>query len=505
MEFGFAFWKGSAHTWDISMKTHYLACDLGAESGRLMLGSIEDGRLELTELHRFPNTPVKLQGTLTWNISALLESVKVGLKKAAALKLPLASISTDSWGVDYMLYTPTGSPIKPTYHYRDSRTARGVEHVKAKVDWKTVFDETGIQFMPLNTIYQLAAESPARLAQAQQLLLIGDAFNYFLSGVAKAEESLASTSQLYNPRTKNWSPLLLKALGLPERLFPEIVSSGTVLGNLKADLAQEVGLEDLRVIASCSHDTGAAVAAVPATGENWAYLSSGTWSLMGVELKSPIITDASRELNFTNEIGFGGTVRLLKNIIGLWLVQECRRHWAQAGQDYDYATLARLASEAPPFVSLINPGDQRFVSPEDMPARIAAFCRETGQPEPITPGAMIRCILESLALFYRRTLQQVEQLVGRKIERLHIVGGGSQNALLNQFTANALQIPVVTGPVEATAAGNIIIQAIALGHMPSLAAGRECIRTSFAMGEFQPRDAAEWDAAYQRLQKLVKL
>lgn len=486
------------------MNTHYLACDLGAESGRLMLGTLAEGRLELKELHRFSNTPVKANGSLTWNIRALFDSLQAGLKKAAALNLPISSISTDSWGVDYMLYGQNGALLEPTFHYRDSRTARGVENVKSKVDWQTIFGETGIQFMALNTIYQLAAEVPERLARAKQLLLIGDAFNHYLCGVARAEESLASTTQLYNPRAKTWSTALLDALNLPETLFPAIVPSGTRLGKLRAELAREAGLPQLDVVASCSHDTGAAVAAVPASGENWAYLSSGTWSLMGVELPSPIITDASRELNFTNEIGFGGSVRLLKNIIGLWLVQECRRHWEQAGQKYDYAALAKLAGEAPPFVSLINPGDARFVSPENMPARIAAFCKETGQPEPATPGATIRCVLESLALFYRRTLQQVEQLIGKKIERLHIVGGGSQNALLNQFTANALQIPVVTGPVEATAAGNILIQAIALGHLPSLAAGREAIRRSFDMGQFQPQDAAQWQSAFARMQKLMK-
>ena len=485
------------------MKTYYLACDLGAESGRVMLGALSDGRLELRELHRFPNTPLKVDGALHWDIPRLLESLKTGLQKAAALSLPIASISTDSWGVDYMLYDQQKKLMSPTFHYRDSRTARGVEAVKARVDWETIFAETGIQFMTLNSIYQLAAESPERLAQARLVLLIGDAFNYYLCGVAKAEVSLASTTQLYNPRTLVWSKTLLDQLGIPEPLFPEIIPSGTRLGRLTTELMRETGINAMEVIASCSHDTGAAVAAVPASGEHWAYLSSGTWSLMGVELAAPIITNASRELNFTNEIGFGGTVRLLKNIIGLWLVQECRRHWSSEGKDYDYATLAKLAGEAPAFVSLINPGDARFVSPDNMPARIAAYCRETGQPEPATPGAMIRCILESLALFYRRTLLQVEQIIGHKVERLHIVGGGSQNVLLNQFAANAMQIPVLTGPVEATAAGNILVQAIALGHLPSLSVAREVVRRSFEMGRFEPKDSPQWTAAYERLQKLM--
>jgi rhamnulokinase len=486
------------------MTTHYLACDLGAESGRLILGTLTDGRLTLEELHRFPNGPVKTDGSLHWDILKLFGELRGALKKAGERKLPVASISTDSWGVDYVLLDDDGNLIPPTFHYRDGRSARGVTNAKARADWNTIFAETGIQFMAFNSIFQLAAEAPERLARARRILLIGDAFNFLLSGVARAEESLASTSQLYNPRTRTWSKLLLERLGLAEKLFPEIVPSGTRLGPLKADLARESGLGAVEVLASCSHDTGAAVAAVPAAGEGWAYLSSGTWSLMGVELPAPVITDASREFNFTNEIGFGGSVRFLKNIIGLWLVQECRRHWSKEGRDFDYATLTRLAEEAPPFVSLINPADARFIPPDDMPARIASFCKETGQPLPAGPGAMIRCVLESLALLYRRTLRNMEQLIGKRVERLHIVGGGSQNRLLNQFAANAVQVPVLTGPVEATAAGNILVQAVALGHLPSLAAGREAIRLSSEMGQFLPQDPAPWNAAAERLEKLMQ-
>jgi rhamnulokinase len=357
--------------------------------------------------------------------------------------------------------------------------------------------------MPLNTIYQLAAEAPARLKQAHRLLLIGDGFNFLLSGVARAEESMASTSQLYNPRTKSWSRLLLEALDIPAGLFAPIVPSGTRLGPLRPELARETGLEGLEVIAACSHDTGAAVAAVPGSGEGWAYLSSGTWSLMGVELPAPIITDPCRELNFTNEIGYGGSVRLLKNIIGLWIVQECRGQWAKQGSDYDYATLTQMAAAAPAFVSLINPADPRFLSPGDMPARIAAYCQETGQPSPSSSGAVIRCALESLALLYRRTGLQIEQLTRRKIERLHIVGGGARNGLLNQFTANALQIPVLAGPVEATAAGNILVQAIASGRLALLGEAREVVRASSEITQVDPCDAPEWEAANRRWEQLI--
>ena len=485
------------------MTTHYLACDLGAESGRLMLGSLDAGKLSLEELHRFPNTPIKSDGSLCWDIPRLFGQLKAGLRKAGALKVPIASISTDSWGVDYLLIDARSEIIPPVFHYRDPRTARGVARVRASVGWPNIFDETGIQFMPLNTLYQLATEPSERLARAERILMIADAFNFFLCGQAAIEESNASTTQFYNPSTRQWSKKLLAALNLPERLLPAIVPSGTRLGRLRKELADETGLPPMEVIASCSHDTGAAVAAVPAdSSTSWAYLSSGTWSLLGVELPAPLITDACREMNFTNEIGYGGSVRLLKNISGLWLVRECRRAWAAGGQHLDYETLIKLAAETSPFVSLINPMDARFVAPENMPEAIAAFCRETGQPAPTMPGAFIRCTLESLAMLYRRTFRQIEQLVRRKIERLYVVGGGSRNALLNQFTADALQIPVLAGPVEATAAGNVLVQAITLGHVNSLSAAREIVRDSLPASRVNPNAAAPWDSAWERFTKL---
>ncbi len=483
------------------MPTHYLACDLGAESGRVILGTLRNGKLALEELHRFPNTPIKAEGSLYWDIPHLFKEIKTGLKKAAQLKIPISSVSCDSWGVDYMLFDAVGAIIPPTFHYRDRRAARGVENAYAKVKWPTIFAETGIQLMAINTIFQLAAESPERLARADRLLLIGDGINAMLSDVAKAEVSLASTSQLYNPRSRGWSRRLINALNLPLKLFPPIIPSGTALGPLQREIVQETGLTGVQVIATCSHDTGAAVAGVPAFGQNWAYISSGTWSLMGVELPGPIVTEACRELNFTNEIGYGGTVRLLKNIVGLWIIQECRRTWAKAGQELDYAKLTELATAAPPFVSLINPTDPRFINPDDMPEKIAAFCRETEQPVPESPGAVVRCVLESLALLYRRTLKQIEQLTGIRFERVHVVGGGSKNSLLSQFTANALQIPVLAGPMEATAAGNILIQAITLEHLPSLAAARDVVRQSMEVSIIHPHAPEEWMKAYERFSK----
>jgi rhamnulokinase len=481
------------------MKRSYLAIDLGAESGRVMLGTLSESRLSLDELHRFPNAPLHVADSLCWDIPALLDGVKAGLRKAADLKVAVASISTDSWGIDYVLLDEHGAILEPTFHYRDARTARGVERVRSLVPWPEVFAETGIQFLPMNTLYQLAAEPPERLSRARQLLLVGDAINYFLCGVARAEESLASTTQLYNPQTGDWSLRLLRAVQLPREIFPAIVPSGTKLGTLKPELARETGLDIAEVIAGCSHDTGAAVAAIPAQGGDWAYISSGTWSLMGAELSSPLLTEQCREFNFTNEIGFGRSIRLLKNIVGLWIVQECRREWARAGTDLDYATMMRLAGEAPPFVSLIHADDPRFLAPGDMPAKIDAFCRETKQPMPDTPGATIRCVLESLALLYGRTLRQLEQLTGRSIQRLHIVGGGSKNKLLSQFTAHALGIPVLAGPVEATALGNVLVQAIARGDLPSLGTARELVAQSFAVTAYEPGDTAVWDAAGQRL------
>jgi rhamnulokinase len=481
---------------------HYLACDLGAESGRVMLGTLASKKIELRELHRFANVPLREENSLHWNIPNLIIEIKEGLRRAAATGLSFESISTDSWGVDYILFDASGAMMEPVYHYRDPRTRHGVERVFKLVTWEQIFEQTGIQYMPINTLFQLASEDPARLRTAQFLLGVGDAVNYFLSGAAKLDVSMASTFQLYHPRTKGWSEELIQRLQLPRHIFPEIVNSGSRLGPLRLELRNEIGLSELQVIATCSHDTGAAVAGVPAAGEGWAYLSSGTWSLMGVELHEPVITRESREMNFTNEVGYGGTIRLLKNLSGLWLIQECRREWARLGKTFDYATLTRLAEEAPPFVSLINPAAEEFIAPSSMPEQMAAACRRAQLPVPGNEGAYIRCALESLALLYRRTLLQLERLTGSKIERVHVVGGGSNNDLLNQFTANALQVPVFAGPAEATAMGNILIQAITLGHIASLNAGREVIRNSTVLREFRPRDAESWSEAYERFRGL---
>jgi len=481
---------------------NYLACDLGAESGRLMLGRLGNGRISLEEVYRFPNVPLQVNGSLCWDIAALWSEFQNGLRKAGALGIPIHSISTDSWGLDYVLLDASDKLIEPTFHYRDSRTTRGVANLTTKIDWPTLFGETGIQFMPINTVYQLAAESPERLKRARKLLMIADAFNFFLSGVPRSEESLASTSAIYNPRTRGWSPKVIGALEMPADVFAPIVHSGSSLGSLKPKIRDETRLANINVLASCSHDTGAAVAAVPACGASWAYISSGTWSLMGVERTQPVLTDACRELNFTNEIGFAGTVRLLKNIVGLWIVQECRREWARQDRDHDYATLTQKAAAAPPLRPLINPADPRFIAPGDMPKRISDYCVESGQMPPDGVGETVRCALESLALQYRRSLREIERLTGERIGQLHIVGGGSQNQLLNQFTANATGIPVIAGPVEATALGNITVQAITSGELSSLEDARALIAASFEMEIFEPQKQELWDSAAARFEKL---
>ncbi len=486
--------------------TRYLACDLGAESGRVMMITLEEKKLKLEEIYRFSNGAVRINGSLRWNHLRLFDEMKKGLRKAAALGLEFHGVSTNSWGVDYIYLHGQEVCLTEGYHYRDSRTEAYPKAAFATVPAETIFEETGIQFMFINTLYQLIVDVKTRpqvLELADRFLMVGDYYNWLFSGVGKIEVSMASTSQIYNPRTKSWSSLLIKKFGIPERLFPEIVASGTVLGPLTKEMTEETGLQNVRVIASCSHDTANAVVAVPGEGDDWAYLSSGTWSLLGVEVPEPVITPKSREYNFTNEVGYGHTIRFLKNISGLWLIQECRRAWASEGSDYNYDQITKMAAEALPLVSLVNPNDERFSKSGEMPRRIAEFCQETGQPVPETHGAMIRCCLESLALLYRRTLEQLEECTGKKIRKIHIVGGGSKNELLNQFSANATGREILAGPVEATAAGNGLVQALALGHLPDLVAARAMIRASFKIESYHPTDVRVWKTAYERFVKLV--
>lgn len=486
---------------------HYIACDLGAESGRVILGSLTDGRLILEEVHRFPTGAIKIMGSMRWDLLRIFDELKIGLRKIADRKLPVRSLSVDSWGVDYVLFNSKHPMLGLPHHYRDPRTDKIFEPALKDGGRELIFSETGIQFMAINMLYQFIAEVEQNrdlLGIADQFLNIGDYLNYAFSGVARNEESNASTTQIYNPRTRSWSKALIERFAFPAKLFPEVVPSGTVLGRLLPEVQEETNLRDAQVIATCSHDTGAAVAAVPATeGDNWAYLSSGTWSLIGVELPQPLINDEALAQNFTNELGFGGTVRFLKNIVGLWILQECRREWVKRGQELSYGQISEAAEDAEPFRSLINPNDARFVKAGGMPEKIQAFCRETSQPAPETPGQYARCIYESLALLYRTMLATLEQLTGRNIKRLHIVGGGSQSRLLNQFAASATKRTVLAGPVEATAIGNLLIQAIALGDIESLTGLRKVVADSFSIQTYEPEEGAAWDAAYERFGKLT--
>lgn len=482
---------------------YYIACDLGAESGRVILGHLQEGKLQFEEVHRFANGAVRIQDSVRWNILGIFDELKQGLRAVAARGLPIAGVSVDSWGVDYVMYNKRQPMVSTPYQYRDSRTEKTYAETLDTVGKELIFAETGIQFMSLNTLYQLIAEvadNPELVAAADHFLNIADYFHFLFSGVAKAEVSLASTTQIYNPKTRDWSAKLIEQFRFPASLFPKIVDSGTRLGKLTPELCAETGLSaDIEVIASCSHDTGAAVAAVPAEGDDWAYLSSGTWSLIGVELPEPLVNGAARENNFTNEAGFAGTTRFLKNIVGLWLLQESRRMWQRQGQELDYAEINKLAEQAEPFRSLIDPIDPRFMAPDNMLEEIAAACRESSQPEPASPGQFARCILESLAILYGKSLDTLEELTGRKISQLHIVGGGSQSKLLNQFAANATGRTVLAGPVEATAIGNLLIQAIALGDLKSLDELRRIVRDTFEIETFEPNDANLWRDAANRV------
>jgi len=483
----------------------FLGVDLGAESGRVIAGCFDGRRMELEPLHRFSNGPVSTADTLRWNVLALWSEIQEGLARGAArYGGRVASIGVDTWGVDYVLLSKTGELLGQPWHYRDARTRGMLDLAFTRVPRKEIFAETGLQFIEFNTLFQLLAmqkRDPELLNLADRLLLIPDFFNWLLSGSRVVEFTNATTTQCFHPAKGEWAYDLLRRFGLPTGIFPEVVPPGTKLGPLREGIAQRTGLKRIEVVAPATHDTGAAVAAVPTeqTGSaNWAYISSGTWSLMGVELRQAILTDRALELNVTNEGGIDGTYRLLKNIMGLWLVQECRRAFEKRGRSFDYAQLAQLAAEAPPLRSLVNPDDRRFLNPDDMPTALQTWCRDHGEPVPESEGALIRCALDSLAMRYRMVLGWLEELTGTQVEVIHIVGGGSQNELLNQLTANACGRPVVAGPVEATALGNVLVQARSAGELATLEDIREVVRNSSELKRYEPRDTAAFEQAYAR-------
>lgn len=497
-------------------KQGYVAFDLGAESGRAMLAVLSNDKLELTEAHRFPNAPQRLPSGLHWDLTGLWANLVEGLRECGKLarekKVKLVSLGVDTWGVDYGLIGAGGELLGIPFAYRDARNAPAMEATLKKLGGKKLYDATGISSMPFNTLFQLVAakeREPGLLTLANaggRLLFMPDLLHYFFSGAPAVEATIASTSQMIDPRTGKWAVGLLKGLGLPTRALGKIVPAGTRVGTLRAEIAADAGVDEIGVIVPGSHDTASAVAAVPADesrGKNWAYLSSGTWSLMGVELDKPMLGDKAREAGFTNERGVGGKIRFLKNIAGLWLVQECRRDFARRGREFSYQQLADLAARAEPFRTLIDPGYAPFASPGEMPAKIAQFAGKTGQKAPSSPGQFVRACLESLALTYRRTLGGIESLTGRHVAVLHIVGGGGRNTLLNQMTADAIGRRVVVGPYEATAVGNALTQAIGAGKVRGLAHLRAIVRESFDPVTYEPRERAAYEKAGERFEKYV--
>jgi len=490
--------------------SRHVAIDLGADSGRVIAGELRNGILTTSDLARFANAPLVLHDGLRWNLPALYAGALEGLTRAGGSGENVASISVDSWAVDYV-YASTEEPLLGLpYCYRDKRLEGALERAFALVSSDEIYAETGVQFMVYNTLYQLHDDTvrrPRLTGLAECILPIADHLNFLLCGHMATDRSMASTTQLFNPRHGAWSSFLPERLGISRRLLPRVVPSATVLGPVGSYLALP-HLQGTQVVASCSHDTAAAVAAAPGEGQDWAYLCSGTWSLLGVELDAPLISADSRLANFTNELGAENTVRFLRNIAGLWILQECRREWASAsGAPPDHRILMEEATASPPLQALINTGDPRFLRPGSMPEKIRSYCRETGQPLPSSRGEIARCILESLALEYARTLRELETLAGRTMRRLHLVGGGSRNTLLNQLTADACGVEVLAGPAEATAIGNILLQALALGLVRSLAHLREIVRASFPLARFLPQagGAKTWANARQIHSRLPSL
>lgn len=474
------------------MGKHYIAVDLGASSGRTIVGTLNDGKLTLKEMNRFWNGPTEIDGTLYWDFVHLFRNISEGI--AIAKKEfgdGLVSMGVDTWGVDFGLFDVDGKLLGNPVNYRDSRTAGMFDKVFERVPKAEVFAQTGIQFMELNTLYQLMAlslENSVQYRTADKLLFVPDLLNYWLTGEQKAERTFASTSQFYNPVTKDWAFDLLEKCGIRTDLFAELVDPGTVIGDM----------DGLPVVAVGSHDTASAFAAVPVLeGEQSAFLSSGTWSLLGTELPQAVINDDALAANFTNEVGVCDTIRFLKNLSGLWILQELRRVWNEAGYDYSWKCMDKLADEAEPLKYYFDPADPVFATPGDMPSRIQDWCETTGQGRPDSHGAIIRATYENLALLYADTYATLETLSGRSLDTLRIVGGGSNNFALDQFAANAIGKTVVTGPIEATAIGNLITQMLAMGDIQSLAEGRKIVADSFAdeTKVYEPQDADCWQGA----------
>lgn len=486
----------------------FAAIDLGAQSGRVAVGRFDGERLSISEVHRFPNVPVRTRNTLNWDILRLYQDATDGLRAAAREAGRVDSVAADSWAVDFGLLDQNGRLLQNPVHYRDDRRARAVGGVLAEVPARDLYERTGIQLIPINTVFELgamAAERDPALEAAETLLLIPDLMHYWLCGARTSELTNATTTQCFDPRTGTWAVDVLERLDVPTRLLPDVLQPGTKLERLSDRVADDTRLGGAVVVAVATHDTASAVAAVPFRRPSSAFISAGTWSLVGLEVQQPVISDASFAANLTNEGGVGSTFRLLRNVTGLWLLHECRRAWALEGDDYSFDQLVALAKEAPALRSLIEPNDPAFSEQGDMPARVRAFCAHTGQPEPLEPGAVVRCILESLALKHAQTIEVLASVTGTVPEEIHLVGGGSRNELLCRWTAGAAGIPVLAGPEEATLLGNFLVQAMSLGELASIDDGREIVRTSFAPTIYEPQDTAAWREARERFVRAVAL
>lgn len=483
----------------------FLAVDFGAGSGRTILGTIDD-KIKLEEIHRFPNLQIKMLGHYHWDVLALFNELKQGLTRAAAQgHKDVLGIGVDTWGVDFGLIGKNSTLLGNPVAYRDARTDGMMEVAFEKISKKDIYQYTGIQFMQLNTIFQLVSMVQDRhlfLDVAEDFMFTPDLFNFLMTGEKVSEYTIASTSQLLNARERNWEKEIFSKLDIPFRMMPPIIQPGTVVGTLLKDVADETGLPQLDVIAPACHDTASAVAAVPAKSKNWAYLSSGTWSLLGVEVDEPIITQESLDNNFTNEGGVGGTIRFLRNTMGMWLLEGCKKSWESNGKTYDYGQLLDMAAQAKAFKCIIDPDNGLFLNPPDMPTAINEFCNRQGITPPENKGEYVRCILESLALKYRYIIEKINQMKKEPIDALHIVGGGSQNHLLNQFTADATGLPVIAGPIEATALGNILVQALAKKKIESLAEGRQLVANSFPLKNYEPADTNAWNDMYEKVKTM---
>ncbi|MDZ7638290.1 MAG: rhamnulokinase family protein [Bryobacterales bacterium] len=484
----------------------FLAFDLGAESGRGIVGILSAGNLALREIHRFANTPVRLPQGLFWDSLRLFHEIEEGIRLVGKEGTLLDGIGVDTWGVDFGLTGQDGTLVENPRCYRDARTDGILEAAFARMPKEEIYARTGIQFLQFNTLFQLYAmqkSGASSLAAAHSLLMMPDLLNFWLSGKAVSEITIASTSQIYDPTAGNWDRQLLESFGVSSSILLELVPPGSRLGTLVPHLAETTRVNpETPIYAAAGHDTACAVAAVPAAvGGDWCYISSGTWSLMGAELDGPVVNASALSHGFTNEVGVGGRIRFLKNIMGLWLLQECRRAWAQDGMEYSYEELVSAATNAEPFLAVVDP--DAFLAPGHMPGKIRQFCAESGQRVPEGPAQMTRVILESLAVCYRKVLEDLEETLGRKVEVVHIVGGGSRNRLLNQFVADVTGRFVVAGPAEATAIGNVLVQAMGNGELQNLDAAREVVKNSFEVRRFEPQGSPGWESAYARFRELI--